>query len=257
MKTKIYVIFLMLLSQACGKAETSVSQPSNFLEGGGWEIEESPYNLPPGSSIGVCDQDGTVATQYLLEAVRLWLDAAGRDERISVKETCRADRVILLSKLTEKVDFYGRAHPLAGNVYNIDVPSQWAGHWTANHEIGHVFGFAHIFNDVVSIMNSDNNGAFMNGGYLSDYDKKEIKRMLNLSHFRAVNALWAKKQAGVPSSSEPSTPAPIVSPRPSAPKKYLDCLGANGVTLYKHATVTRYKNERFVCDNGNWLTPDR
>lgn len=244
----------MLFCQACGQADSSVSRASNFLEGGGWEIEESPYNLPPGSTIGVCDQDDTVATQYVLKAVRLWLDAGGRDERISVKETCRADRVILLSKLTEKVDFYGRAHPLTGNIYNIDVPNQWAGHWTANHEIGHVFGFAHIFNNVISIMNSDNNGAFMNGGYLSDYDRAEIKRMLSLNHFRAVNVLWAKK----PSLTALATPLPRpVSPTLPEPKKYRDCLGANGVTYYKHGTVTRYQNERFVCDDSRWLTPDR
>jgi hypothetical protein len=253
MKNIILLISLLLI-QACGQAESSESQTSNFLEGGGWAIDESPYNLPPGSTIAVCDQDATVATQFVLKAVRLWLDAGGRDERITVKEGCRGDRVILLSKLIEKVDFYGRAHPLTGNIYNIDVPTQWAGHWTANHEIGHVFGFAHIFNNVISIMNSDNNGAFMNGGYLSSYDRTEIKRMLSLSHFKKVNALWEKKPAVQPLSASSSTP---LSTAPTLSRSTKSCLGADGSTYYSHGTVTRYKNERFTCDNGKWLTPDR
>lgn len=226
---KLFLISLLFAASACGEANSS--ELANFLIGAGWKIQDSPYSLPPGSSIGVCDQEQTGRTEVIATAVKTWLQAGGRDERIQVSESCEGTRVIYLNKISEKVNFYGRAHPLLGNIHNVDVPSQWAGHWTANHEVGHIFGFAHIFNDVISVMNSDQNGRFMNGGHLSDYDRSEIKRMLALEHFKTVNALWKQ--------------API--------KAVQDCLGADGKTYYKHGVVTLYKEQRFTCDDGNWI----
>ncbi|RZA26017.1 MAG: hypothetical protein EOP10_04985 [Proteobacteria bacterium] len=242
MKKFLTVVMMLGLVQSCGSSESSSSATSNILQGDGWDVTGSPYMLPPGSTISVCNTDKTAVSSYVLDAVRLWLDAGGRDERIRVIEGCKATRVIHLNKLTQDVDFYGRAFPISGNVHNIDVPSQWAGHWTANHEIGHVFGFAHIFNGVISIMNSDDNGKYMNGGYLSDYDYSEIKRMLNQSSFKAVNALWAKKPVAV---------RPLSAPTPV--RKGKSCLGADEVTIYADKTVTTYQGSTFTCDDGLWI----
>ena len=233
MKKLMPLIVILALAQACGSHQQVRSEIANILQGDGWNISESPYILPPGSTIGVCDQEETDASANVMDAVRIWLDAGGRDGRIRVLKSCTGTRVVYLNKLTEKVDFYGRAHPLSGYINDIDVPSQWAGHWTANHEIGHVFGFAHIFDNVVSIMNSENNGQFMNGGYLSDYDRAEIKRMLSLPVFNAVNELWKK--------TEPSLPS------------FKKCLGVDGKTYNPHKVVTEYLSSTFTCNDGHWI----
>ncbi|RYZ83204.1 MAG: hypothetical protein EOP04_20420, partial [Proteobacteria bacterium] len=101
MKKFLTVVMLLGLVQSCGSSESATSGTSNILQGGGWDISGSPYMLPPGSTISVCNTDKTAVSKYVLDAVRLWLDAGGRDERIRVIEGCKATRVILLNKLTE------------------------------------------------------------------------------------------------------------------------------------------------------------
>ncbi len=173
---------------ACGSAQEPASAPENVLDGGGWMPEQSPYILVPGQTIAVCDTGVTPGVaRYVIDATRLWLDAGGRDDRIAVKAGCDGDRVIKLRPVSDKVSYYGQTTSLKGNVHMIDVPPKWASYWTANHEIGHVFGFAHTFKNV-SIMNSEGNGKFMNQGQLSDYDHEEIRRMLARGLFAKANA---------------------------------------------------------------------
>ncbi len=250
------------LLSACGNGQGLTSDTANFLEGGGWRVESSPYNLAPGSTLAVCDTENTGKSDLIVEAVKIWLDAGGRDDRLKVIKTCVGDRVIRLHKLLADVDFYGRAHPMLGNVNHVDVPRQWAGHWTANHEVGHIFGFGHIFNHRVSIMNSEENGKYMNGGELSAYDRSEVKRMLGLSPFTRVNSLWASP---IPRDNFPilptlrpdssaalsgSAPSPIA---PVASSRQLSCLGANRVTRYAHGTLTSYQGNSYSCRDGVWI----
>jgi hypothetical protein len=236
-RTHIIPLLLILL-MSCGKSsETETSETKNILTGNGWDTRDSPYMLLPGSTIAVCDTGVKAGVADLVvKAVRIWLDAGGRDARIRVIKGCSADRVVKLYPAPAGVSYYGQAHPLNGNVHRLDVPPQWAGHWTANHEVGHVFGFAHKFQGTVSIMNSEQNGRFMNGGNLSAYDLSEVRRMLSIPHFATVQAAWNAK-GGAP------TPTP---------KTGSSCLGANGVTMYPHTTVTTYQGNTYTCNDGKW-----
>ncbi len=181
--------FAWTLLIGCGSA-TKGSKTQNFLTSGGWRLEDSPYMLRPGKSIMVCDtgvKEGVAA--LVVNAVRVWLQAGGRDERLEVGLACTGDRVIELQAVDDTVTYYGRANRLVGNTFVINVPPRWARHLTANHEVGHVFGFAHNF-DVISVMNSKERGRFMNDGAPSDYDLAEVRRLLADETFVYANAAW-------------------------------------------------------------------
>lgn len=179
---------------ACGResSETArTSRPNAFLIGHGWALAHSPYTMLPGQSIAVCDTGVKAGVESLvIEAVRTWLAEGGRDERLVVRAGCDGDRILKLVPVSNAVSYYGQTSPLRGKTNRIDVPPRWASFWTANHEVGHVFGFAHDFNEI-SIMNSEDNGIHMNGGHISAFDRSEIRRMLATPAFGAANAAWA------------------------------------------------------------------
>ncbi|RYZ79823.1 MAG: hypothetical protein EOP04_27055 [Proteobacteria bacterium] len=196
-------------------------------------MDQSLYMLPPGSTIGVCARDESSAKieDLVIAGINTWVEAAGRDpKRLKVVKSCSGDRVLELKRPEGKVDYYGRVNPLINGSNLVDVPDHWAGYWTANHEMGHLFGFGHIFERTISIMNSEDNGRFMNGGYLSSYDVAEIRSLLENPVFAKVNKLWA-------------APATV---------EAKSCVGADEVTVYPHATVTTYEGDTYTCNQGRW-----
>jgi hypothetical protein len=232
---------VIALLSACGQeTKEQTSETSAFLEDYYWKVKDSPYNLRPGSTIAVCDTGVKAGVaDHVVRAVRIWADAGGRDERLKIVKSCRGDRIIMLVKVSDDVSYFGQVSPLSGNVHKVDVPDKWAGHWTANHEVGHIFGFAHIFERTISIMNSDDNGRYMNGGQLSSYDYSEIKRLLKRPEFTEVNRLWARQVT------------PVVHTEPTRERRK-SCIGANGTTVYTDGTVTTYRGNTYTCNDGSW-----
>lgn len=209
-----------------------------ILEGDGWSPAQSPYALLPGQTIVVCDTGVKAGVAPLVvDAVRLWLQKGGRDERLSVELGCSGDRVVRLVAAAAGVPWYGRTRPLVGKVHEIEVAPQWAGRWTAKHEVGHVFGFAHTFSEI-SIMNSAGNGRYMNGGELSAHDEAMVRRLLRRPVFASANRAWRLDGADA-AELQPSSSG-------SAP-----CTGVNGV-IYDHGTLTTYRGWYYTCDDGRW-----
>lgn len=188
----------LALAWGCAKAPThdAPSETKDILDRGSWDPADSPYAMMPGETLLVCDtgvKDGVL--EYTIAAAEDWLELGGRQE-MEVYAGCDGDRIIKLVHKPGDPGWYGQASPLRGNVHKLEVPRKWAGHWTANHEVGHVFGFAHNF-DNISIMNSKNNGQYMNGGHLSDYDRQEVRRMLSKDVFHHANKAWGFDPTGI------------------------------------------------------------
>ncbi|WP_141732736.1 hypothetical protein [Oligoflexus tunisiensis] len=241
MKNKLWLGCLIALLSACGnESEEQHSTTSAFLEDYYWKVGDSPYILKPGSTIAVCDTGvKTGVADHVVRAVRIWADAGGRDERLRIVKGCSGDRIIKLVRVSDDVTYFGQAAPLSGRIHTVSVPNKWAGHWTANHEVGHIFGFGHIFERTTSIMNSEDNGTYMNGGKLSSYDYSEIKRMLRRKEFTEVNKLWARQTT-------------VVTHTETVPEEPKSCIGANGTTVYEHGTVTTYRGNTYTCNQGKW-----
>jgi hypothetical protein len=228
---------------ACGAEQAhDPSTTSEILRSGGWNPAQSPYNLAPFSTIGVCDTGVKKGVKdYVKDAVHIWLKAGGREGLIKVFDSCsQGDRIIKLVRVSNDVNYYGQVAPLQGKTYVVSVPDKWAGRWTANHEVGHIFGFGHIFDGTVSIMNSQDNGRFMNRGELAAYDYAEVKHLLSQPTFKITNKKWDTAR-------RPATVTAV------AEERRANCVGANGITVYEDGTVTTYQGNTYTCSDGRWI----
>lgn len=233
---------------ACGlAAENGESESPAFLRGGGWDLSQSPYLLPPYATIAICDRGVKAGVKdYVKDAVRTWLKAGKRDDMMNIIESCsQGDRIIELQRVPDSVPYYGQVSPLQGKTYVVSVPDKWAGHWTANHEVGHIFGFAHIFDHTLSIMNSEDNGRYMNGGELAPYDYEQVTRILSLNSFVRMSQVWDDTRLRAREETRRHQ-APRDEPGSGS------CLGANGVTVYADGTVTTYRGDTYTCSGGRW-----
>ena len=140
---------------AAGNQHNYIQQGAFGPLHGGWENPAPPQgstilDVPPGGTFYiVLNGMSDAAGQFLVDAVRLWLKALGRDGFVTLQVTrdlsAPQPRVVVQPMGTlnpnEQRSLYGQAFAAYGQ---LELTSEGHNPLTAKHEFGHIMGIGHI-----------------------------------------------------------------------------------------------------------------
>lgn len=196
----ILVICLMLgTTPACKQTDQAASEVKFGFKAGiyGDGIEGSAYHLTPNQSVAFCNRGvDSTKIKLLKDATNYWLEPLGRNGHIRLIDDCAGDLVLNIAP--DQTTHFAQVFQDGPRNYRVGVGPNFAGHYTARHEMGHVMGFCDLYNPVSCTQNSNDpspslmGSGDLNGGELSAGDIKGIYELVAHPRLAASTAAWQK-----------------------------------------------------------------